>query len=576
MSEQLPITTDDTLLCCKRFSCDEGVEEIWLGGEPFLEKASHHCHHQVNLDKQHQTQRLMEPRVSDCVIYCGAEASNLKEIQFQLRGFPWPRDTPPLSILIGRCSASRWPPECTVRCCCRDLDNPLGTGDKLTFLFIGRQRIDLELLLISLALMRFSLSYATDLPPPHNPKSDILKQGSLQVNCSQTKALIVLTLTVREGLEPGPYPPSKDGSSSATSRLLCPHSHTDAGAHYADAVSSTVDVDALVGWHIALSAFPPAVALAPATGVLAIATAQHWAGSWTKHMHGLYFEDFLNLKAERDRVFLGSGLVGGEYTEPVAIAQTMICRTQSTHSVAPGDSISGTLLPSTQLSCSGTLSGGVVCSSAVGERPSLLNDPHQGKGQRGKEGRGVLERFSAHGLMASGADGLLVTHNHIRENPAAINMCRMSSLRGRRRPRGRPLSGQPSFSACVCNLQQNGAVPVTQWRRLKHGHMHKPASALQDFLASRCEVADRNQVNTPRLTPPFPRLQNRKDGKNQKERRSFHADLPLSLSDLFSCSVSVRVSTELERLDRQELLPEDLPRPPRPHRFMARSGDITA
>lgn len=29
--------------------------------------------------------RLMEPRVSDCVIYCGAEASNLKEIQFQLR-----------------------------------------------------------------------------------------------------------------------------------------------------------------------------------------------------------------------------------------------------------------------------------------------------------------------------------------------------------------------------------------------------------------------------------------------------------------------------------------------------------
>jgi len=58
----------------------------------------------------------------------------------------------------------------------------------------------------------------------------------------------------------------------------------DAGAHDADAVSSTVDVDALVGWHIALSAFPPAVALAPATGVLAIATAQHWAGSWTKHM----------------------------------------------------------------------------------------------------------------------------------------------------------------------------------------------------------------------------------------------------------------------------------------------------
>lgn len=52
--------------------------------------------------------------------------------------------------------------------------------------------------------------------------------------------------------------------------------------------------------------------------------------------------------------------------------------------------------------------------------------------------------------------------------------------------------------------------------------------------------------------------------------------LPLSLSDLFSCSVSVRVSTELERLDRQELLPDDLPRPPRPHRCIACSGDMTA
>lgn len=52
--------------------------------------------------------------------------------------------------------------------------------------------------------------------------------------------------------------------------------------------------------------------------------------------------------------------------------------------------------------------------------------------------------------------------------------------------------------------------------------------------------------------------------------------LPLSLSDLFSCSVSVRVSTELERLDRHELLPEVLATPPRPHSLMARSGDITA
>lgn len=48
------------------------------------------------------------------------------------RGFPWLRDTRPLAILIGRCSASHWPPECIVRCCCRVQDNPLGTGNKHT------------------------------------------------------------------------------------------------------------------------------------------------------------------------------------------------------------------------------------------------------------------------------------------------------------------------------------------------------------------------------------------------------------------------------------------------------------
>lgn len=37
------------------------------------------------------------------------------------------------------------------------------------------------------------------------------------------------------------------------------------------------------------------------------------------YLHEQYLEVFLNLKAERDRVFLGNGLVGGEYTEPVAI-----------------------------------------------------------------------------------------------------------------------------------------------------------------------------------------------------------------------------------------------------------------
>ena len=49
--------------------------------------------------------------------------------------------------------------------------------------------------------------------------------------------------------------------------------------------------------------------------------------------------------------------------------------------------------------------------------------------------------------------------------------------------------------------------------------------------------------------------------------------LPVSLSDLFSCSVSVRVSAELDRLDRQELRPDLTPRP---HSLMACSGDITA
>lgn len=53
----------------------------------------------------------------------------------------------------------------------------------------------------------------------------------------------------------------------------------DAGSHHADAMSSTVDVNALVGRDVTLSAFPPTVALAAATGVVAIPTAQDWAGS---------------------------------------------------------------------------------------------------------------------------------------------------------------------------------------------------------------------------------------------------------------------------------------------------------
>lgn len=37
------------------------------------------------------------------------------------------------------------------------------------------------------------------------------------------------------------------------------------------------------------------------------------------YLHEQYLDDFLNLKAERDKVFLGKGRVGGEYTVPVAI-----------------------------------------------------------------------------------------------------------------------------------------------------------------------------------------------------------------------------------------------------------------
>ncbi len=42
-------------------------------------------------------------------------------------------------------------------------------------------------------------------------------------------------------------------------------------------------------------------------------------GHSLSYLHEQYLEDFLNLKAERDKVFLGSGLVGGEYTDPDAM-----------------------------------------------------------------------------------------------------------------------------------------------------------------------------------------------------------------------------------------------------------------
>lgn len=52
--------------------------------------------------------------------------------------------------------------------------------------------------------------------------------------------------------------------------------------------------------------------------------------------------------------------------------------------------------------------------------------------------------------------------------------------------------------------------------------------------------------------------------------------LPFSLSDLFSCSVSVRVSTELDRLDRQELLSDVFPRSPWHQSRLPFAGDVAA
>ena len=52
----------------------------------------------------------------------------------------------------------------------------------------------------------------------------------------------------------------------------------DAGAHDAGAVVTAGHVDALVGGHVALGALPAAVAQAPALHVLAVPTAEHWAG----------------------------------------------------------------------------------------------------------------------------------------------------------------------------------------------------------------------------------------------------------------------------------------------------------
>lgn len=40
-------------------------------------------------------------------------------------GSPWPRGSRPPASPTGRCSATRWPPGCSVHCCCRDPGSPL-------------------------------------------------------------------------------------------------------------------------------------------------------------------------------------------------------------------------------------------------------------------------------------------------------------------------------------------------------------------------------------------------------------------------------------------------------------------
>lgn len=50
----------------------------------------------------------------------------------------------------------------------------------------------------------------------------------------------------------------------------------------ADAVTTAVDVDALVVGDVTLGAFPATVAQTAPPGVLTIPTAQHWARSWNK------------------------------------------------------------------------------------------------------------------------------------------------------------------------------------------------------------------------------------------------------------------------------------------------------
>lgn len=54
----------------------------------------------------------------------------------------------------------------------------------------------------------------------------------------------------------------------------------NAGPHQADPVSSTVDVNALVGRYVTFHTLPPAVALAAAVRVLAVTVAENRTGNW--------------------------------------------------------------------------------------------------------------------------------------------------------------------------------------------------------------------------------------------------------------------------------------------------------
>lgn len=76
----------------------------------------------------------------------------------------------------------------------------------------------------------------------------------------------------------------------------------DAGAHDADAVAPAVDVDALVGRHVALGAFPAAVTLAATPRVLPVPAAQHRTGGCNQEDGSVRQSRLLSTRSLRRRL----------------------------------------------------------------------------------------------------------------------------------------------------------------------------------------------------------------------------------------------------------------------------------